>query len=80
MVQCVANEGLPLVNQAMDVANDQGLSTLYLEEIVYGSSSRITHIDVNMEELQRRHRLMKSMILNHSFQALSDLELALSWM
>ena len=23
MVQCVANEGLPLVNQAMDVANDQ---------------------------------------------------------
>ena len=23
MVQCIANEGLPLVNQAMDVANDQ---------------------------------------------------------
>ena len=34
--------------------SQQGLSTLYLEEIVSGSSSRITHIDVNMEELQRR--------------------------
>lgn len=86
---------------------------LHFEEIVSGSISGLTHIDVKVEELQSkvmklhlfhcryhiihrkswstivtlgtyfilsRHRIMKSLILNHSFQALNFREPTLSWM